>query len=200
MGDIKRHDAEPPGDLPAGEAAAGCLPDVRIEHLLPLFYGPPASFDDLGRFERVTNVPPPYDRLLDHNEHMTVTVEAFHGESVDVVVHRCERRGKWYAREITLVGGESAKVVQYGIVRLNVETLSPEVWQRIERQDVPLGRVLIEHNVLREVQLQGLWEIEAGKALAGHLNVELGTRLYGRTALIYCNGEPTIELLEIVKT
>ncbi len=174
------------------------MPDVRIEHLLALFYGPPSSADELGRFEPVSHVPAPFDRLLNHNEHMTVTVEAFHRQRVDVRVHRSRREGPWYAREITLVGTESGRVVQYGIVRLDVTSLSPDVWKQVESRSIPLGRVLIEHNVLREVQLQGLWRVQTGPVLAERLGVPVGQVIYGRTALIFCDGEPAIELLEIV--
>ena len=115
-----------------------------------------------------------------------------------MVVHRTRRNGNWYSREITLQTHDTKRVVQYGIVLLNVDSLEPVVWQRIERQEVPLGRVLIEHNVLREVQLCELWRVKAGPNLANLLGIEQGTTLFGRTALIYCDGEPAIELLEIV--
>ena len=121
---------------------------------------------------------------------------------MDVVVHRCHQTrdadGEWYVREITLKTHSTGKAVQYGIVRLHVTALDPEVWRRIESQETPLGRVLIEHNVLREVQLCELWKIQAGPALAKLLDTEVGDVVYGRTALIYCDGEPAIELLEVV--
>jgi hypothetical protein len=58
--------------------------------------------------------------------------------------------------------------------------------------------VLIEHNVLREVQLCGLWQIHAGPALAKMLSVQVDEVVWGRTALIFCDGEPAIKLLEIL--
>jgi len=61
-----------------------------------------------------------------------------------------------------------------------------------------LGRILVQHNVLRNVELVGLWEIRAGRELAAFLGVPRETTVYGRTALIHCNGEPAVELLEIV--
>jgi len=176
--------------------------DVKIENLIAEFYNSDDGFAELGRYSEAVDLPSPYNELLNHHEHMTVTVESHHGEKVDVCVHKHHRHqdadGDWYAREITLRTQSSGKVVQYGIVRLNVPTLAPEVWQRIESQATPLGRVLIEHNVLREVQLCQLWRIEAGRSLAEFLETEAGSIVYGRTALIYCNGEPAIELLEVV--
>ena len=129
---------------------------------------------------------------------MTVTVESHYGEKVNVGVHRCHRRGAWYSREITLVTERTGRVVQYGIVRLDTEALDEDVWKQIESQSTPLGRVLIEHNVLREVQLCGLWEVQAGDSLADLMQLDVGSQVYGRTALIYCNRTPAIELLEIV--
>lgn len=172
--------------------------EVRIDELLDQFYPDPAGYSQLGEFEPVLSVPPPYDGLLDHHKHMTVTVESHYDEKVDVTVHRCHRDGDWYSREITLATTQSGRVVQYGIVRLDTSALDGEVWRRIESQEVPLGRVLIEHNVLREVQLCGLWRIQAGASLAERLPVQIGETVWGRTALIYCDGEPAIKLLEIL--
>jgi hypothetical protein len=72
------------------------------------------------------------------------------------------------------------------------------VWKQIESQSTPLGRVLIENNVLREVQMCALWRVSAGASLANLMQVETGEQVYGRTALIYCDRAPAIELLEIV--
>ena len=171
---------------------------VKIEELLAEFYDAPDDFEQLGHFCSTTPVPAPYDSLLNHNKHMTVTVESFYDEKVTVHVHRTRRNGDWYSREITLATENSGKIVQYGIVRLNVPSLDPTVWGRIESQEVPLGRVLIEHNVLREVQLCELWRVQAGPSLSDLLHIQRGDTVYGRTALIYCDGEPAIELLEIV--
>lgn len=173
-------------------------PSVELTELLHEFYDGPAGFSQLGEFEAVDRVPAPFDRLLDHNEHMTVTVEDFHNEEVEVDVHQCHVREGWYSREITLKGHRSGHVVQYGIVRLDIKSLSDHVWREIESQTTPLGRVLIKNNVLRTVQLCGLWKVQAGPCLATHLRVPIGTTIYGRTALIYCDGEPAIQLLEIV--
>jgi chorismate-pyruvate lyase len=176
--------------------------DVKIETLLGEFYDPETGFAELGHYAAAEKLPAPYETLLNHHAHMTVTVESHHGDKVDVVVHRHHRRtdadGDWYVREITLKTHSTGKVVQYGIVRLNVAALDADVWEQIESRGKPLGRVLIEHNVLREVQLCRLWKIQAGPALADYLRTEVGETVYGRTALIYCDGEPAIELLEVV--
>jgi hypothetical protein len=89
-------------------------------------------------------------------------------------------------------------VVLFGIVRLAVALLDPDVRQEIESQRTPLGRVLIEHNVMRNVRLLSLWQIEPGEDLCGLFQIAQSQVCYGRTALIYCDGVPAVELLEIL--
>lgn len=171
---------------------------VKIETLLDEFYGALVDHRELAEFHWVDELPDPYSGLLNHQQHMTVTVESDCGEKVDLHVHRCQQENGWYAREITLVSAESRKIVQYGIVRLDINALDASVWQQIESQQVPLGRALIENDVLREVELCGLWKLDVGPSLAKLMHLRVGTVTYGRTALIHCDGVPAIELLEIV--
>jgi hypothetical protein len=62
---------------------------------------------------------------------------------------------------------------------------------------VPLGRVLIQHNVLRHVDLGAILRFTAGPGLATRLQMKEGQVTYGRMATIFCNGSPAIDLLEI---
>ena len=183
-------------------SAKKTVPRLKTEQglndLAGYFYRAGNGVAELCDFEPIEAVPAPYDLLLDHHNHMTVTVEAFYEDKVDVIVHRAEKEGRWYTREITLTTQQNQDIVQYGIVRLDINRLQPNVWNEIESRDTPLGRVLIKNNVLREVQLCGLWQISAGPALASRMRLRIGEQLFGRTALIYCDGEPAIELLEIV--
>lgn len=86
----------------------------------------------------------------------------------------------------------------FGIVRLDMSTLPSEVQEEIRQREIPLGRILISHEVMRAVKLAKLYRIEAGPELATQLGVEVCDSVYGRTAWIYCNGKPAIELLEVV--
>ena len=179
-------------------AASSDDSSVKIESLLDEFYGQPVDHCQLGNFQAVDQLPEPFGHLLNHNHHMTVTVESHCGEPVDVHVHRCKQTESSYAREITLVTSQTKRIVQYGIVRLKITALSPEVWKQVHSQQEPLGRVLIEHDVLRRVELCQLWKVHAGPSLANLMHVPIGGQTYGRTALIHCDGIPAIELLEIV--
>lgn len=170
------------------------LPDLSI--LLALFYD---DSSQLGEFELVTadDLPPAFRRLLAHDAHMTVTMEEFHGSRVDVQVLMTRLAGGRYARKILLSKQTDGRVVMFGIPRLNLDVLADDVRREIESQQKPLGRILIEHNVLREVELVALWRVQVGPDLARMFSVPEGGVTYGRTALIHLNGEPAVELLEI---
>jgi chorismate-pyruvate lyase len=129
---------------------------------------------------------------------MTVTVENFHGCPVDVRVLEVEQSGHHYARKILLTRQSDGAVVQFGIMRLNFNCVSDQIRRDIESQQIPLGRVLIQHNVLRVIHLDSLWRVQPGPDLCHLLDVGPEEATYGRTAVIDCNGEPAVELLEIV--
>jgi chorismate-pyruvate lyase len=171
---------------------------VSADELVSIFYDQPEA---LGAFVQVDRrvVPSIYRALLDHTNHMTVTVESHHGQLVDVQVLQSNFDGDHYRREILLRTQGPKTVVQYGIVRLNTKFLSEKPRNEILAQRKPLGRVLIEHNVLREIELFDLLRVECGPRLAEWFEVPQGTVTYGRTALLYCDDEPAIELLEIVR-
>ena len=187
---------QPPYD--ESELAPCDNPCISASELIETYYPDPSL---LGRFERVESatIPIVYRRLLDHSNHMTVTVESYHSDQVDVEVLRSDFVGDHYRREILLKTHRSQRVVQYGIVRLNTKYLSDQPRNEILEQRKPLGRVLIEHEVLREIELFDLLRVECGPVLAKFFQVEPGTVSYGRTALIHCNHEPAIELLEVVR-
>src|SRR5688500_15690346 len=123
-----------------------------LDHLAGLFY---SELTALGSFEEVLAeaTPEVYRRLLAHHEHMTVAVEKRHQCSVSVEVLAAEQSGAYYWRKIILPRQSVGLPVLFGIPRLNLRLVDDQVRSEIVSQAAPLGRVLIDHNVLREVQL-----------------------------------------------
>lgn len=173
------------------------LATPELKALVHLFY---PSLGDLGEFKEVAEgeMPDVPRKLLWHDAHMTVTVESHHGSPVDVRVLDTDVTPTHYSRRILLTRQSDGRVVQFGIVRLNTTFLGQEVRNQIENESTPLGRILIEHNVLRDVRLLSLWRIEPGSDLVEGFGLDKPETCYGRTALIYCDGLPAVELLEIV--
>ncbi|HEX4129640.1 MAG TPA: hypothetical protein VHZ24_06330 [Pirellulales bacterium] len=173
------------------------LPTADLQTLVSLFYPEPA---ELGRFEDVPvqAMPVDYRELLAHTSHMTVSVEEYHRGPVDVRVLDRWITSTHYARKILLARQRDGRVVQYGIMRVNFDYLSPRVRAEIQAERTPLGRLLIQHDVMRRVRLAGLWRVAPGPELCRLLELAEPRTTFGRTAMIECNGEPAIELLEIV--
>ena len=172
-------------------------PTVELDGLVSLFY---ASRRELGDFTLVDGqrCPVVYGELLDHEQHMTVTVERRHAALVDVEVLEYRQSPTHYMRKIVLRRRGDRRAVLFGIVRLALKPLHPGVRDEILSRRTPVGRVLIEHNVLRQVQLNSLWRVRCGAELAELFDAPRDCVTFGRTALIYCDGEPAVELLEIV--
>lgn len=164
--------------------------------LATLFY---AGLDELGRFESVPadKLPPNYRTLLAHHDHMTVALEAFHNCLMDLCVIAEWRESASYARSSRLSRQSDGAPVQFGIMRIWLDGLPEAAQHEIVDHTYPLGRVLIRHNVLREVDLIALWRIEPTSSLQQLLRMTDHRTIYGRTAQILVDERPTVQLLEI---
>jgi chorismate-pyruvate lyase len=115
-----------------------------------------------------------------------------------VEVLQSQQSGDYYFRKIVLHRQSDGRAVLFGIPRLNLRLVDDDVRREILSKTTPLGRVLIDHNVLREVQLASLYRITTGPELRRLFGLNQAATTYGRTAFIYCDGYPAVELLEIV--
>ena len=169
-----------------------------IDSLTKRFYPSPS---DLGEFSpiKANELPPQFQSLLAHHDHMTVTLEAWHNSLVDVRVLQEQREGDSYARKILLTLQRDGSPVQLGIMRIDLSNLPEIVRMEIESQALPLGRIMIRHHLLREVELCQLWQITPGPDLKSLLHLKDGSTSFGRTARILVDGQPIVELLEIVQ-
>jgi chorismate-pyruvate lyase len=174
---------------------------AKIAHpTLPALFALFRPVNQLPEYEVVpaSGVPQPYHRLLVHKHHMTVTVEAHHGDLVNVRVLERRHQGDMYARKILLALQGSGRVVQFGIARINLAYCSPAVRQAILAADTPLGRVLIQHRVLRRIEPTDYLRVVTGPAMMKWFNLDRPRTTYGRLGIIYCDNQPAVEVLEIV--
>jgi chorismate-pyruvate lyase len=184
-------------NLPAHLTTDAELYGGSVARLASLFYD---DLAELGRFEPVAarDMPETYRSLLAHNEHMTVKLESAHECLVDVRVLAEWRDEASYARNSILARQASDDALQFGIMRIWLDDLPASACDQITVERVPLGRVLIQHKLLREVELIALWRIEPGPALRRHLPLAAGQPIYGRSAQILVDERPTVQVLEIV--
>ena len=169
----------------------------ELEVLAGLYYETVAEF---GLFQEVDekNMPTAYRTLLAHDEHMTEALEAFHACALAVQVLESAVNETHYRRKVILTRKRDDAVVLFGIVRVTRALLPPEIRDAIEAERIPLGRILIRSEVLRRVRLLSLWKVEPGDDLCRIFGFAKPETCYGRTALMYCDAVPVIELLEVV--
>ncbi len=173
-------------------------PLIELDQLVALF--PETEYAPLYREARHVAreaVPEPYHRMLVHEHHMTLSMESYHDCQVEVEVLESRFEDHLYCRKILLANETTKDVVQFGIVRFNFAFVTDAVRQEIESQEIPLGRVLIQHNVLRHIDLGAIIELKAGPGLAHYLQMDDGQTTYGRMATIFCDGSPAVDLFEV---
>jgi hypothetical protein len=142
-------------------------------------------------------LPEPYKRLLVHDHHMTVAMEEFHGTQVRVQVLERKLEGNIYSRKILLARSDNGQVVQFGLVRFDLGVVLPDVRAEILSETTPLGRILINYNVLRHIDLGAILQLTIGPGLAQPFACPVATTTYGRLATIFCNRRPAVDLLEV---
>jgi len=144
-------------------------------------------------------IPHPEDDLLVHHDHMTIVLQRHHGLPVRVRVLEEHLDGDLYTRKIALLPTGSEKVVEWGICRLDLRYIPEEAKREILAKELPLGAVLIKHDVHRRVKPRYFIRLPESSAVLKMFGAPLNKEpVYGRLGTIYCDGEPCIELLEIV--
>ena len=145
------------------------------------------------------DVPEPYRTLLVHEEHMTVTLETFHRRPVCLNVLDVRRRENDYARKLLLTAGEGGPIILAGIMRFRLEYADDAVRDAIVAARTPLGRLLVENNVLRRIQTHEFLRVDLSRGLGARFQASDDSRYtYGRLAVIFCDERPAVELLEVV--
>ncbi|HBH51998.1 MAG TPA: hypothetical protein DDY91_08910 [Planctomycetaceae bacterium] len=168
----------------------------QLQQMLDWF---PGGDQLVARCEHIpsSQTPEPYKSLLVHEHHMTVTMEQFHRSAVRVKVLARRREGETYLRHIILESCDDGRVVQFGIVRFDFRYVTAEVRDEILAEQTPLGRILINFNVLRHIDLGAIVRIWPGPQLQSLFGCPADPPLYGRLATIFCNQKPAVDLLEI---
>lgn len=183
------------------------------------------TFDDLiapfggtaPRVELVTaeQMPAPAARLLAHRRHMTVTLEKRLASKLALEVLATRHQEPHYTRCIRLTSERTGELGLFGIMRFDLRTCAPETREEILQGVQPLGRVLIASGALRTIHLHRLIHIPNGGATLRYFGSReqdaptpeanlreeddaADNELWGRLASIHCDGEPAVDLVEIL--
>lgn len=145
-----------------------------------------------------SELPPLFCDLLVHDDHMTTTLQNHYGCPVELRVLDEQSDESLYARKILLGLRGSGRIVEFGIVRLNLELIAEDVRNEIRQRKTPLGDILIRHDVLRRIEPKWYFRFAPQSPLAEHFEPRHRKSVFGRIGVIHCDGRPAILLLEIV--
>ncbi len=119
--------------------------------------------------------------LLVHEGDMTSRLESFHKSVISLKVLQSEQgTDGLYFREVLLLNAGSGAVVEYGAIEIFLEAFSPGLRTSILEGQVPLGGLLNSHGLRYRSAPQAYFRVCGEEALAGLLNVDSETCLYGR--------------------
>jgi chorismate-pyruvate lyase len=144
------------------------------------------------------DIPAPAHRLLVHNDHMTEVMERHHGCTVSVEVQERRRTGNHYSRLIRLHRDSDHAIVQGGLVRIHLQLLPADVAAAILAEQVPLGRLLIHHRLLRHIDVRQYLQFPPQPALEAWLGPMRFRPTYGRLGYLHVGLRPAIDLFEIL--
>ncbi len=144
------------------------------------------------------DVPESFRALLVHDQHMTEVMERRHGGQVRVEVLARRKDGGYYSRLISLRRGADGAVVQGGLVRIHLDRLPAEVAAAILKEDTPLGLLLVDHHSLRRIDIRNYLRFPPQPALESWLGPMQDAPTYGRLGWLHVDGQPVIELFEII--
>lgn len=143
-------------------------------------------------------MPERFQELLVHQDHMTVRLEEHYGRKVALRVLEEHAMGDIYRRRIALLIDGTEDVVEFGVVRIDLQHLPDEARAEVLQRSRPLGDILIRHNLLRRIEPRWYLRIPLTCPQLTCFGANVSGDAYGRVGTIYCNGEPAIELLEVV--
>jgi hypothetical protein len=145
-----------------------------------------------------TEMPAEASRLLVHNRHMTATLNAHYAQAVALHVLDFREGRDEYRRKILLTVDAGQRVVEFGLVRLNLNVLSPDARTEIEARSLPLGTIFAKHNVLTRVEPRWYLRFSSQSPIVQYFAPQPPPEAYGRLGVIHCDGQPAVELLEVV--
>lgn len=170
-------------------------PHAALADLCDGFFGELAFLERCPRLE-AEELPAGARRLLVHHEHMTTVLREVYGRPVELVVQAQRQDDYEYARRVVLRLAGTERIVEVGVVRIDLRFTSPSVQAEILSRREPLGDILTRHGVLRRISPRWYFRFPGGTPIADAFGG--GAEAFGRVGTIYCDEQPAIELLEVV--
>ena len=165
---------------------------TTLDDLLTVF-----GFPESIEIVYAKDMPEPYHTLLVHDRHMTVTLEDFWKSPVNVHVIDCHEDGPLYTRKISL-SNDTGRSVEYGAVQIDLSCCSDAVRQQIVSRDTPLGRILVDNDVMTRINCRLYFRLTPTPEIMRTYGLDNNEPLYGRFATVEFDSQPAMILIEVM--
>jgi chorismate-pyruvate lyase len=143
-------------------------------------------------------IPEPYRSLLVGHHDMTPTLEAFHGERLDLRVLERQQGGDAY-RRLVLLTTEGGRPVEFGAILIDLGCLTPDAREMVLKGERPLGTVLALCGIEHASRPLAFIRVTAGPFINGALGLTIPHDLYGRrNVLSTSDGRTLADIVEIL--
>jgi hypothetical protein len=143
-------------------------------------------------------IPEPYRSLLVGYHDMTPTLEAFHGERLDLRVLDRQHDGDAYRRLVVLTKG-GGDAVEFGAIVIDLSCLTPDAREMVLKGERPLGTVLAVCGIEHASRPRAFIRVRSGPFINGALGLPGPRELYGRrNVLSTSDGRTLADIVEIL--
>jgi chorismate-pyruvate lyase len=145
------------------------------------------------------SLPEPYRHLLAHQNDMTPTLEAFHGDRIHLRVLAQKLQGDALMRQVMLELEKDGRPVEFGAIVIYLSRFPPAARQQVLEGRVPLGTILATHQMQRKSCPQAFVRIHADSQIQSALRLAESHLLYGRRNILATPEDAVLaDILEIL--
>jgi hypothetical protein len=170
----------------------------RPPYPLDVVYAQAGIEPPLTRPVAAERIPSPYRSLLVHERDMTLTLEAHFGGRVTLRALSTFHDGHSYFRRVLLVQEYSARPVEMGAIRIDLDAFAPRIRAAILRNKVPLGRLLRDGGIDYKSRPTQFLSVKPNSEMMGVFWMREPRRLFGRQTAMSVDGRKIGDIVEIL--
>ena len=148
------------------------------------------------------DVPEPYKRLLVHERDMTSTLEAAFNQKIHLKVLQKSIKENILIRQVLLVLDQDHSPVEFGVIKIYLDSFSYSAKQVILEGEQPLGAVLHKYQIKYSSSPIAFFRVKPDQLINQWFEGQVeGNNLYGRQNVLRNSQQEKIaEILEILPT
>ena len=144
-------------------------------------------------------MPQSYKNLLVHTNDMTSTLANFHHEGISLQVLDLQNSAGALYRKVLLIGDDSARPVEFGAIKINLDSFAPEPRKEIGDGKRPLGSIFQKYNIDHHCDPFSFISVLSDSIINAALKLEESQILFGRRNKITDSSHNTLaEVVEIL--